>query len=65
MHLFTPARSARSQPKPALRFRGAVLPSNWWAHLDSNLCKMAEREGFDPFCRLEAKSRAFADFVNG
>jgi len=25
--------------------------------------KMAEREGFEPFCRLEAKSREFADFV--
>jgi hypothetical protein len=25
---------------------------------------MAEREGFEPFCRLEVKSRAFADFVD-
>jgi hypothetical protein len=24
---------------------------------------MAETEGFEPFCRLEAKSRAYADFV--
>jgi hypothetical protein len=25
--------------------------------------KMAEREGFEPFIRLEAKSLAFTDFV--
>jgi hypothetical protein len=25
--------------------------------------EMAEREGFEPFCRFEAKSRAYVDFV--
>jgi len=27
--------------------------------------KMAEREGFEPFCRLEAKSRGIADLFDG
>jgi hypothetical protein len=43
-------------------FKGEAVPLAKAVPGRENL-KVAEREGFETFCRLRAKSRAFADFV--